>query len=134
MAKAVGKGTTLSVSATAIGANLLISLEPSELTQATDDITAIDSDYEERGSSLPSWGPINGEMYWDKADTATGTLQDWREGDTALAIVATFSDGSTQTASCLVTRFKRNTAQRRGRLTVSFSLTPVGEVTEADGA
>lgn len=133
MAKSAGKGTTLSVSATAIGAGLLISLEPAELTQATDDITAIDSDYETRASSLPSWGPINGEAFWDKTDVALGTLQAWREGDAALAIVGTFPDNSTQTASCLVTRFKRNTAQRRGRLTVSFTLTPVDEVTEADG-
>lgn len=134
MAKAVGKGTTLSVSATAIGANLLISLEPAELTHATDDITAIDSDYEESAASLPTWGNISGEAYWDKSDTALGTLQAWREGDAALAIVATFSDGSTQTANCSVVRFKRNTASRRGRLTVNFELKPVGDVTEADGA
>src|SRR5690606_2694122 len=111
-----------SVSATAIGANLLISLEPAELTHATDDVTAIDSDYETSGDSIGTWGPINGEAYWDKSDAALGTLQDWREGDAALAIIATFSDGSTQTTTCWVTRFKRNTAQRRGRLTVSFSL------------
>lgn len=133
MAKSAGKGSTVSVSATEIGAGLVVDIQPFQRTINTDDITAIDSAVEARAGSLPSWSAARVTSFWDKGDTALGTLQSAGE-TTELAIVLEFTDGSTQTATCIVTQFQRQTAARRGRLQVVAELTPVGDVTEADGA
>lgn len=132
MAKTVGKGTTVSISATAIGANLVIEVTPFARTINTDDITAIDSTAEERGGSLPSFGPASVRMYWDKSDTAQDTLKTAGE-TTELAVVITYPDGATETATCIVTSLTRSAASRRGRLEITAELTPVGAVTFADG-
>ena len=132
MAKTAGKGTTVSVEATAIGAELVVDVQPFQKTVNKDDITAIDSTVEKRAGSLPSWGEARVTGWWDKSDTAIGTLQAAGEADEP-TILITFADGSTQTADCIVD-FQRQTASRRGRLQWIAVLTPVGDVTESDGA
>lgn len=133
MAKTVGKGTTLSFGATSIGSGLLIEVTPFSRTIATDDITAIDSDAEERGGSLPSWGALSGRMFWDKADPAQIAMKAAGE-TTESEVIHTRPDGSTQTATCIVTSFEPSPASRTGRLEVTFELTPTGAVTEAAGS
>lgn len=133
MAKTVGKGSTLSFGGTAVGAKLLIEVTPFQRTINTDDITAIDSDAEERGGSLPSWGPLSGRMYWDKSDSAQVAMKAAGE-TTETEVIHTRPDGSTQTATCIVTGFNPAPGSRRGRLEVTFELTPVGAVVEAAGA
>lgn len=132
MSKTAGKGTTVSVEGTAIGAKLIVDVTPFQKTVNKDEVTAIDSAVEERAGSLPSWGDATVTGYWDKSDAATGTLQAAGEDDTP-TILITFADGSTQTADCIVD-FKRQQASRRGRLQWNATLSPVGDVTEADGA
>jgi hypothetical protein len=132
MAKSAGKGTTVSVSATVIGANLVKDVHPFQKTINTDDITAIDSAAEARAGSLPSWSAARVTAFWDKSDTSLGVLQAAGE-TTELAIILTFPDLSTQTATCIVTQFQRGGASRRGRLEVNIELTPVDAVTEATG-
>lgn len=136
MSKTAGKGTTVSVdiasTATPVGAGLVQSIDPFKYNMATDDVTAIDSTVEERASSLGSWQPAQIVAFWDKSDAALGAMQSAREADAAKEYVITCADGSTQTADCLVTKFERQQAQRRGRLMVNIELTPVGDVTEAD--
>ena len=133
MAKSTGKGTTVSWDGTAIGANLVVDVQPFQKTVSTDDITAIDSDYEARAGSLPSWGPARVTAFWDKSDPSLAALQAAGE-TTEESVVITFPDSSTQTATCIVTQFQRQPASRRGRLQVVIELTPTGSVTEATGA
>lgn len=136
MAKAVGKGTTVTITgggiavATAIGANLVVDVQPFQKTVNTDDITAIDSAAEERGGSLPSWSAARITVYWDTTDAVIAELQGAGETNTYTALL-TFADASTQSATAIVTQFQRQTASRRGRLQVVIELTPTGAVTEA---
>jgi hypothetical protein len=133
MAKTAGKGTTVSIDATAIGAGLVIEVTPFRRTQATDDITAIDSAAESRAGSLPSFGPASVRMFWDKSDAAQDDLKGATE-DTEFAVVITYPDGATETANCILTDLGISSAARTGRLEITAELTPTGAVTYADGA
>lgn len=133
MALAAGKGTTVSIDASTIGAGLVIEVTPFSRTINTDDITAIDSAAEARAGSLPSWGPASVRMFWDKSDAAQDALKAAGE-TTEVAVVITYPDGATETATCIVTSLTRSAASRRGRLEITAELTPVGAVTLADGA
>lgn len=132
MAKTAGKGTTVTVGATAIGVNLVIEVTPFRRTQATDDITAIDSAAESRAGSLPSFGAATVRMFWDKSDAAQDALKAAAE-TTEFAVIITYTDGATETATCILTDAGIPTAARTGRLEYTVELTPVGAVTYADG-
>ena len=131
MGKTVGKGTTFKFGGTAMGAGLLISAQPFKRTINTDDITAIDSAAEERGGSLPSWGPARVRFYWDISDAVQDALKAAGE-TTETAVIITRPDGSTQTATCIVTDLDCEEHTRRGRVVGTAELTPIGAVTLAD--
>ena len=134
MAKTVGKGTTLSVGGTPVGAGLLISVTPFPWSKEFDDITAIDSSVEERNGSLPSNGAARARMFWDKGDAAQDALKAAMTESATVAIVITRPDASTETATCEVARFEHEEHSRRGRVVVVCDLMPQGAVTRADGA
>lgn len=127
----VDKGTTLAINTSAVGG--LIDWQPFVKVQGTEDETELASTVELRGGTLPSWQNGSGVAHWSKTDVGQDALRAFVE-NTPVTALATYPDGSTQSAACHVVRAGRERMTRRGRKRFAFELAPVGDVTEADGA